>query len=50
MLQNPLRDNQLEPPSGYCIYCDGELYGDEYGICTECLKRLDEESIFYEED
>lgn len=49
---NPLRDSQLSPPSGYCIYCGGELYGDGEVICPMCLTTLeqDEEEYKNQED
>lgn len=43
MLLNPLRDSQLAPPTGYCIYCGAELYGDEEVICPMCLMTLEQD-------
>lgn len=47
---NPLRDSQLEPPSGYCIHCGGELYGDEEVICPTCLTTLEQDEKEYNKE
>lgn len=50
MLLNPLRDSQLAPPTGYCIYCSGELYGEEEVICPMCLATLEQDEEEYNKE
>lgn len=49
MFLDPLRDAQDAEPSGWCLCCRGELYGDEaepdeygYTYCPECRAELEE--------
>lgn len=43
-LMPPLRDVQLAQPSGFCLRCSAELYGDEPdqfgGLCPECWEEV----------
>ena len=39
---DPLRDMQQIPPVGWCRRRQGELYGEESGLCPECRAQLRE--------
>ncbi len=47
---NPLRDPQQQPPAGRCPWCQGELYGEEQGLCSQCREIINQQTNRQEDD
>lgn len=39
--RDPLRDKQMDPPTGFCARCGAELYHYDGEICPECKEEIE---------